>query len=233
LEPNELKEKHDTIPDWKRHELENRHKTSEQKRQDQVEQLVETLQTLQTLFQPIFLPALKHIEGIAITEREQQCLLAVKDTDVLRKRLTGLRSVFEDDYYHALDRVVGEKVIPRQAVVPEEKSEQEEALERVMAAGNQSSRLPKGFSKWNLKQIKINESLPEAHDNKWVEFWSLKGQNAVGRILYNEERDVHYFRPHGESALTTFPLTRDQGRKLTREGRNYYFRRATSPPGEI
>jgi len=227
-----LKKKATEIPAWKQHVLENQNKSNDDKRNALNQKLITTLETLKTLYGPVFISAVKSVEEGQSKESGPGSDKTRKDLAELKNRLKGLRLGFDQAYYTALDQVLGQNVITRQEIVQTEMTEQAEALEKVMAASNQSSRLPKGFGKWDLKQMKLNESRPEAHDNKWVEYWSLKGESAVGRILYNEEKDLHYFRPHNESAVSTFPLTSHQGRKLTREGRNYYFRKTTPPAGE-
>lgn len=227
-----MRKKKDDIPAWKKYDIENRHKSLEEKRTEQSDQLKDSIKKFKLLFGDIFLSAVKRVEGEELTEAENSVLNPHASSKELIARLKSLRTRFEGVYYDALDEALGKDIIKRKDVVPEEVTERAKALERVMEQAGQSARLPKGFGKWNLKMVKLNESNPAVGEDRWIEFWNLKGESAVGRILYNAEKDLHYFRPYDDASGHTFPLTHDQGRKLTREGRNYYFRKAAEPQVE-
>ena len=128
---------------------------------------------------------------------------------------------------------MGENTFKKKTKLRDEVTTKTEAEEASSEEEHVSVKLPRGFSKWDLKQVKLSESFPDEGKNHWVEFFSLKGETAVGRILFNDAKDLLYFRPYDVSSGLIFPLTQDQGRKLTREGRSYYFKKAPeAPPGE-
>lgn len=228
MEGSVLARKKDELPEWKRHYLENRHKSVDEKRIDQQRFLETTLQSLKSLFGALLLTALKKVEREQLSEVEETTLLEHQEANELLARIKGLKRAFPTKYYPAVDAVMGENTFKRRTKLldqDEEKKIQEKKVEEEHAV-----KLPRGFSKWDLKQVKLNESFPDDGKDIWVEFFSLKGETAVGRILYNDAKDLLYFRPQDVSSGPIFPLTQDQGRKLTREGRNYYFKRAVHAP---
>lgn len=222
--------KTEELPEWKKHYLENRNKSVDEKRQDQQKFLVELLTNMKSLFGPLMSTALKKIERETLSEEELTVLMEHQDANELLLRIKGLKMVFPSKYYAAVDTVMGENILKNKTELLDEEEEKEVAAQKIEQ--QMVSKLPKGFSKWNLKQIKLNESLPEKNQNHWVEFFSLKGETAVGRILYNDAKDLLFFRPHNSDDVSAFPLTEDQGRKLTREGHVFYFKKAATPAGE-
>ncbi len=228
-----MKRKTDELPEWKRHYLENRHKSVDEKRLDQQRFLEETLKSLKSLFGTLLLTALKKVEREELSEIEETTLLEHQEANELLARIKGLKRGFPSKYYNAVDSVIGEKTFNKKTKLLDEKEEKKQQEIEAHEEDQVVAKLPWGYSKWDLKQVKLNESFPNESKNIWVEFFSLKGDTAVGRILYNDAKDLLYFRPHDVAKGLIFPLTQDQGRKLTREGRSYYFKKAVeAPPGE-
>lgn len=227
-----LRQQKEELPEWKRHYLENRHKSVDDKRSDQQQLLEEILGSLNSLFGPLLVAALKKVEGTGLNETEETSLLEHQDANELLTRLKGLREVFPSHYYTAIETVLGSKAFEKKPEQPAVETEEKPEAPAAPTEEQVAARVPRGFSKWDLKQIKLHESFPVDGKNYWVEFFSLKGDRAVGRILYNEAKDLLFFRAHDVSTGHIFPLTQDQGRKLTREGRAYYFKKAEPPPGE-
>ncbi len=225
------------MENWEKHYLEHKDKSVDEIRSEQIQSLEETLLSLKSHFPPVFLSAVKKAEGEKLDESEQSQLNNFKDVKELSNRIRGLRKVFKSDYYHVIDKIIGENVLKR-------KEQYEEVFEEVhtddgaefsdetqsIDASSQSRKLPKGFAKWDLKQIKLHESEPDNEDVKWTEYWTLKGETAIGEILFNQYKSVYYFRPHDTEKNSTFALTSDKGRQLTREARNYYFKRSSMVP---
>ncbi|MCP4754716.1 MAG: hypothetical protein GY866_27870 [Proteobacteria bacterium] len=215
------------MEDWERHYIENKDKTFSEKREDQFVELVDVLEQLKSFFEPVFLLALKNAEGENLTENEVAQLQHSQDAHELVERIKGLKKGFDSIFYTALEKVVGDQSISISK--KRDRNESQESKDRDLV---RLKKLPKGFGKWDLKQIKLHESNPAKDERVWVEYWSLKGDTAVGEILYNEAKDVHYFRPYDYQNNPTFPLSEDQGRKSTREGRNYYFKKTMAPEEE-
>lgn len=228
-----MKRKTEELPEWKRHYLENKHKSVDDKRLDQRKFLEDLLTNLKSLFGPLLLTALKKVEREELSETEETTLLEHQEANELLARIKGLKRVFPTKYYPAVESVMGENTFKRKTKLLDEKEEKKQKEAVAQEELHTVAKLPKGFAKWDLKQVKLHESFPDREENYWVEFFSLKGETAVGRILYNDAKDLLYFRPHDISSGLLFPLTQDQGRKLTREGRSYYFKKAAeAPPGE-
>jgi len=218
------------LPEWKRHYLKNRHKSVDEKRADQHAFLEKILRELQSHFGYMFLIALKKVEREKLSEADEALLLEHQEANDLLARIKGLKRTFGGKYYSTLEAVIGKNIFSRKTKLLDEVTEKSQQEEQQQEEEQTFAKVPKGFTKWDLKQVKLNESFPEDGKNYWVEFFSQKGETAVGRILYNEAKDLLYFRPHDVNACQIFPLTQDQGRKLTREGRSYYFRKAASAP---
>lgn len=223
--------KKDELPEWKQHYLENRHKSVDEKRTDQLQFLEEILRSMKSLFGPMLLTALKKVEREELTEAEETTLVEHQEANELLSRIKGLKQGFPTKYYSAVDTVLGENSLKNKTELLDESEEPKEESETAEAA-QAFAKLPKGYSKWDLKQVKLNESFPDEGKYHWVEFFSLKGETALGQILYNDAKDLLYFRPHDVETGLMFPLTEDQGRKMTREGRAYYFRKSAPPAGE-
>ena len=133
-----LKKKKEKIPEWKRYELENRHKSLEEKKTEYLERLNLTIGKLKSLFEPVFLDAVKTVEGDEVAVAEKERLRQNPDSVELIARLRNLRIHFEDAYYDALDEVVGANVIARKKIEPEQITERAQALEKVMEQAGQS-----------------------------------------------------------------------------------------------
>ena len=237
MEALETKEAPRELEDWERHYLEHKDMTLDEKRKKQFNDLVGTLEELKDHFEPVFLIALKNTEGEKLATSEIEQLQQQSESKVLVQRIRGLKKVFGPAFYSALEKVVGKEVITIKEVgnlkeESKEKSREEVETEIGETGGSgQQQRVPKGFAKWDLKQIKLHESLPEKNKRTWVEYWTLKGDSGVGEVLYNEARDMYYFRPFDVANKSTFPLTELRARKASREGRSFYFKKTVAPAG--
>lgn len=236
-EENTLKKESQEMEEWEKHYIANKDKTIEEIYDNQIQTLEKTLQSLKSHFPPVFLPIVKKAEGEKLEESELTQIRNHKDSRELSARIRGLRKVFKTDYYEALDKVIGGNVLVRkenyvgqvEPVHTSSASPSEESFQTVDSGGH-TRKLPKGFAKWDLKQIKLHESQAENEEPKWTDYWTLKGETAVGEILFNGSKIVYYFRPYDTEKFSTFALTSENGRKLTREARNYYFRSSPTPP---
>lgn len=227
------------LEDWQRHYLEHKDMTLDEKRKKQFQDLVSSLEELEKYFESVFLIALKNTEGEKLTAGEMEQLQQQADSKILVQRIRGLKKVFGPAFYSALERVVGTEVITIKEVGDQkEEGKKEESKpngvetesEESENAGQQQ-RVPRGFARWDLKTIKLHESFPEKNKRSWVEYWTLRGDAGVGEVLYNEARDMYYFRPFDVANKSTFPLTELRARKASREGRNYYFKTTVAPAG--
>jgi len=220
------------LEEWEQHYYDHKDMTLDEKRQLQFSDLVNTLKNLSDHFESVFLIALKNTEGEKLIDSEIEQLRQQVDAKILVKRIQGLKKVFGPVFYTALEKVVGNDVIKiKENVEEEEKPAEDETEEKETAASTQTHRVPKGFSRWDLKQIKLHESQPEKNKRTWVEYWTLRGDSGVGEVLYQDGRDLYYFRPFDTANMSTFPLTESRARKASREGRNYYFKKTVAPAG--
>lgn len=232
-----MKKESQEMEEWERYYIENKDKTIEELQEDQIKSLENTLRMLKSHFPPIFIPVVKKAEGEDLEKSELAQIRASKDSRELSARIRGLRKVFKTNYYDALDKVIGKDVLVRkenyvgkaEPVHTRDTSTSEEPVQSIDGAG-QTRKLPKGFAKWDLKQIKLHESQVDNEEPKWSDYWTSRGETAVGEVLFNESKIVYYFRPYDTENFSTFPLTSDKGRKLTREARNYYYRSSPNPP---
>lgn len=237
---NHDKETVDIKPqEWlKIHNLE-KNLTIEERKAIQLEKLKSILESLAESFgQSSLIAATKIARGESADDREKTELEAHSEKDELVQRITGLKDAFGNDFYSQLEEITGKSFLPSQAkpeiAAAETASEvKAESVEEVEGEEEsvRVSKLPKGFNKWDLKQIKLHESKPADNKRIWVEFWSLRGFSYVGEILYNANRDLFYFKPYDPS-YSSFALTEEHGRKATREARNYYFKVSTPPKQE-
>ena len=78
-----MKKKTTDIPEWKRYDLENRNKSLENKKSDQLLLLKNTLEKIKLLFEPIFIQAVRKVEGDEIIENELIKLEQNPDADEL------------------------------------------------------------------------------------------------------------------------------------------------------
>lgn len=237
---NHNKESVDIKPqEWlKIHKLE-KNLSIEERKAIQLDKLKFILESLAESFgQSSLIAATKIARGESADEPEKTELDAHSEKDELVQRITGLKDAFGNDFYLKLEEITGKNFLPAQGKpeitaaeatgeVKEETVEEVESEEESVRV----SKLPKGFNKWDLKQIKLHESKPADNKRVWVEFWSLRGFSYVGEILYNVNRDLFYFKPYDPS-YPSFALTEEHGRKATREARNYYFRVSTPPKQE-
>ncbi len=135
-------------------------------------------------------------------------------------RIKGLEKVFGKKFYDVLADVLGEELFTKERKTNQKTKEE---VSRQHDDEMHSSKLPKGFNKWDLKQIKLHESQSASGKQILVQYWSLKGHTDTGEILYNASKDLYYFRSQ-DSTKSTFALSDEQGRKSTREAKNYYFK---------
>lgn len=224
------------LEDWERHYLAHKDLTLEEKRDSQNQDLIDTLDHLNSLFGPVFSIALRNTEGEKLMDSEVQQLRQTADSKDLIQRIRGLKKIFGPLFYSAAEKVVGSNVIKIKeggATTEEQGEEKGDSAVNITetTSNGQKQRVPRGFSRWDLKQIKLHESMPEKGTQVWVEYWSLKGESAVGEVLYSSGRDIYYFRPFDTKNKSTFPLTETRARKASREGRNFYFKKTVAPAG--
>ena len=162
-----MKKKAEELPEWKKHYLENKNKSVDEKRLDQQRFMVELLQNMKSLFGPLMLSALRKVERETLSEQEMTTLMEHQEANDLLLRIKGLKKVFQDEYYNAVDTVMGENTLKdKTQLLNEEEENEEETVQKIEE--QVVAKLPKGFSKWNLKQIKLNESLPDKDKNIWI-----------------------------------------------------------------
>jgi len=99
--------KTEELPEWKKHYLENRNKSVDEKRDDQREFLVDLLTSMKSLFGPIMSTALKKIERETLSDEELTILMEHMDVNELLARIKGLKMVFPSKYYAAVEEVIG------------------------------------------------------------------------------------------------------------------------------
>jgi hypothetical protein len=210
------------IEEWERNYLEEKGKSIDDRLSDQHQRLVDTIQSLNSIFGSVFITAIKKIRNETIEENELSLLQTHKDVSELIARVNGLEEIFGERFYTVLTEVLGEELFSyRERTIEETSSENLSERER---EEEQLHKLPKGFNKWDLKQIKLHESNSAASGKTvLVRYWSLKGLSDTGEILYNKSKDLFYFRSQ-DPTKSTFALSDEQGRKATREARNYYFK---------
>lgn len=217
--------------DWEKHYLEQKNKTLDQKREDQIQELEKILENLNSLFEQFFLTAVKHAEGEKLSNDELDQLKQNEEAVAVVSRLKGLRERFGNVFYASLNKVTGQNLTEVSPTVQQNQLKNVDDQNFVEEQKQQTlQRLPKGFRKWDLKAIKLHESLPKQKKRTWIEYWSHNGDSAVGEVLFNKEKELLYFRAYDFENHPTFPLIEDSGRKVSWEGRNYYFRKAVDPP---
>lgn len=211
-----------TLEEWEKNYLEEKGKSINERLHDQRQRLKDTIISLNLMFGPVFITAIKKSRNEKIEGDELSQLLKHKDGNELMVRVNGLEEIFGEDFYNVLADVLGKELF----AYSERKAEQKvgEATHEQESEEEQLHKLPKGFSKWDLKQIKLHESQSTTSGKKiLVQYWSLKGHTDTGEILYNASKDLFYFRSQ-DSTKSTFALSDERGRKATREARNYYFK---------
>ena len=205
--------------------------TLEQRKTKQLNRLRDSINSLYQLFGDNLIKATRIVTGENLGEEEKAALAHIPDSEELKNRIKGLIKGFNTDFYQIITSITGvqfksieikKEAAPGELTADATESDTESESARL-------SRVPKGFNKWDLKQIKLHESTPSSGKRVWVEFWSLKGLTDVGEILYNPTKDLYYFKPHG-TEITSFALTEEQGRKASAQARNYYFRVCPNPP---
>ena len=214
----------ESLEEWEKRQIEDRGKSVEERRNDQHLKLRKILTTLNSFYGPAFLSAVRKSEGVSVSEDQESELASVQELDELLDRLSGLKKSFDLAYNGAIRDILGSEETAFIKTVEERRE-----IEKREVDSAQQVKVPRGYIKWDLKKIKLHESQRSEGERIWIEFWSLKGLTGVGEILYNSSKDLFYFRPYDMEKSSTFALTEDQGRKATREARNYYFRQCESP----
>jgi len=219
------------LEEWKRIYEEEESLSIEERKSNQLTKLENILSSFQTLFGPAFIPAIKTARKEKLTEDENSALQSSEGKDEFIARISGLEKEFNERFYKALEGVLGKRIFAEINFKKPEKVE--EVAIKTDVEGEEdttrTSKLPKGFNKWDLKMIKLHESKPTDGKRIWIEYWTLKGISNIGEILYNPTKDLHYFRPH-QISTPSFALTEEHGRKATTQSRNYYFRICPNPP---
>ena len=202
-----------------------------QRKSNQLVKLRQIVTSLHTIFGSALIAATKKSRGERMSDEELTLLQAVPEREELEKRVKGLIGGFRQEYYKTLETITGQSFskAPEMPII-----ETQEPVEEDSTAEDESGRtfkVPKGFNKWDLKLIKLHESRPADGKRLWVEFFSLKGRQGLGEILYNPTKDLFYFKPY-DHTHSSFAMTEEHGRKATQQARNYYFRVSPNPPVE-
>ncbi len=227
---NPLNEKNSPpkMEEWERNYLETGNISLEERKTAQSSRLENMLYSMNSFFGEVFIPAIKKARGDHLTDEEESHLDASKDSGELVERIKGLEKTFDMEFYDVLANVLGKDLFETRKKVAEVK--EEEVVQEVTEDTVRPLKLPKGFNRWDLKQIKLHESKPTDGKRIWVTFWSLRGVSYIGEILYNPTKDLLYFRPFDQSN-PSFALTDVHGRSATKEARNYYFQVSPAPDG--
>lgn len=195
--------------------------------QQQNELLINTLEKFKYFFKPVFSIALKAADGKSLEPEESQQLEAFKDTKELVDRFKGLIHRFGYRFNDAL-KAINEDYIVDTAARPES-SEHHATHKQKNAEAGQRRKVPKGFSLWDLKNLKFHESGAENDDQIWVAFWNLKGESGVGEFITNQRKNILYFKPYDTNKCSPFPLIIEGGRVASKEGKGYYFKVVDEP----
>lgn len=201
------------------------------KGEKQKAQLVEILSRFKRYFTPIFVIALKKAEGKALNENEQTALDNTPDSSDLILRIEGLIRQFGTYFNTALEAIdesyriaVKTKVVKNVSVFAEEKAEPEK---EAPATDTHRRRVPKGYSLWDLKQMKLHEST--ANKRIWISFWSLRGESGVGEFIYNPNKKLIYFKPYDPEKCSAFPVVIDNLRNASVKAKGLYYRVVDDP----
>ena len=208
------------LDEWEKHHQAEKTRSIEEREEDQTRKLRDIVKAAQFHFEPVFELVVRKSIGESMSDTEISQINEFPDGDEMVERLKGLEQVFGSIFYDTVSEITGEKIVlAKQKKVVEEVADQhlesDEASEHL--------KLPKGYSKWDLKQIKLHESQPDADKQILVSYWSMKGKTDTGEIILNPARALYYFRSSDKTA-PTFALTESEGRRATREAKNYYFK---------
>lgn len=231
MDHQENSDAQDQLEEWERIYREESDLTLNERKTKQLQKLHQIVGSLHDIFGDAVLAATKKVRGEALNESENAALQQNPDQMELIDRVKGLIKGFKQEFYNALESTTGVALEVKEIPKDNEKTSTEPPLTEAEAERRRAARLPKGFNRWDLKQIKLHESVPAQGNRVWVEYWTLKGQTAVGEILYNPTKDLYYFKPH-DNSISSFALTDEHGRKATTQARNYYFRVSPNPPAD-
>ncbi len=227
------REPEDQQEEWERILNQENGQSLSERKANQLEKLQQVVDSLHSHFGSNLIATVKKIRGDALKPGESQDLDNNPDKEELSDRVKGLLKEFYKDFYKSLEAVSGVAFS-----ISEEPPEMNESTEQesettdpggATAESARTSKLPKGFNKWDLKMMKLHESRPAENKRLWVEFYSLKGLTGVGEILFNPTKDLYYFKPYDVSNQS-FAVTDEHGRKVASQARSYYFRVAPNPP---
>lgn len=201
----------------------------EEKSELQKKQLVDILGRFKHYFTPVFTIALKKADGKTLTDNEKLTLKNTPDSEDLTQRLEGLMGRFGEYFNSALELIeetyritISSQIQKESTVFKETEAEQQEVKSDV-----QRRKVPKGYSLWDLKQMKLHES---TQDKKiWVAFWSLRGESGVGEFIYNPQKKLIYFKPYDPDKCTAFPVVIDNLRNASAKAKALYYRVAEDP----
>ncbi len=216
------------MEEWERIYKEEEGLSVEERRSNQLIKLTNILSSFQTFFGPAFISAIKTVRKESLSEDENSALQSLDEKDELISRITGLEREFNERFYQALEKVLGERIFVEKEIKKPDRIEEVEPVQSEEEI-SRTAKLPKGYSKWDLKMIKLHESRPTDGKRIWVEYWTLKGVSHVGEILHNPTKNLLFFKPH-QASTPSFALTDEHGRKATTQARNYYFRISSDPP---
>ena len=196
------------------------------KQEGQFDTLIAILTDLKRYFSPIFLSALKKADGRKLEIEEQKRMDDCPEATELIERLGGLIGRFGTMFNQALVQIGEEYMV---AVKGETLKREEERNRTDDGQSSPRKRVPKGYSLWDLKKVKLHESGIEGGRKIWVGFWTLRGHSGIGEFVINERKNILYFRPHPTSNAEIFPLVLEEGRVLSRQGKSYYFKVVDDP----
>ena len=201
------------------------------KQEGQFDTLILILAKLKHYFSPVFLPALKKADGKILEAEELKRMEAFPDANELVERFKGLIKRFGSMFNQALVQINEEYsvTIERESLEQESLKKEEVYEEFETAQSSQRKKIPKGYTLWDLKKVKLHESDTERNKKIWVGFWTLRGHHGIGEFVTNERKKILYFRPHPTSNVEIFPLVLDDGRILSRQGKTYYFKIVDEP----
>lgn len=199
------------------------------KEERQKDQLVDVLKRFKRYFTPIFSAALKKADGKGVSDNEKAALESTADSADLVLRMEGLIRRFGDAFNMALEQMEETyriTVVPKEdkkvSVFEEGKIDKQEAKTDV-----QRRKVPKGYSLWDLKQLKLHESTP--NKRIWVSFWSLRGESGVGEFIFNPQKQLIYFKPYDPDKCSTFPVVIDNMRNASVKAKSLYYRVSEDP----
>lgn len=195
-------------------------------------QLVDILSRFKHYFTPIFTIALKKADGKALSDNEKSTLKNTPDSEDLVLRIKGLIRRFGDHFNSALESIeeAYRITISTQTEKKESVFENTDVEKQDVKADIQRRKVPKGYSLWDLKQLKLHESTPDKRI--WVAFWSLRGESGVGEFTYNPQKQLIYFKPYDPDECSAFPVVIDNLRNASVKAKALYYR-VTEDPSKL